>query len=448
MPGGTSNTLQPPSRLQLFQQLASQMQVGSSSHALNYWEDRLLQTTAHDECLSVSWSGSRNYALAHAFERDWNAVLNQIATSVALSNQPFSPAQQAQKRLAVIKDCHQRYASKHDGPYAHETYIFYKDSEFPPQALATIAPGLLCQIGDLPLHHYYLISRSQPVVDQGVSPGFTRWHVEPETFPTVDAMMKKLFGRIYIDEAPAPAPAPKKPGFPWSAVWATLLAVIIGAVVLAVGIYVERSRWFAEMTQRFDHLEGYLEDNNRQFEQLSLQYDSLQAELSQLIETAAHAHQVEVILERLNSLELVLASHAPQAAVPNPAPPATGSNHGPLGHTSCLAIADRDGRRIPDYLFRVHLSEAGIRVFPHPGNGLTVNSAAREAALSHLELTQRSALSASAFRQWSEGLMQSPESQDCRHYVVLNEDGSGQAGQYAHLRAVIESRFYIYRPAR
>lgn len=439
MDGGSENLHGRLDRKAHFEAVRQQLLASAQTRAQAEGVNRHVQGTAHEDCLAVSWAGDREYRLALAFSRDWAAARKKLKIAAQVSGRPTASGAEAEQKLAITRACRGRYDGKLDAAYACEAYVFQKTSEVPPRAVETVAPGLLSELGSVPLHHYYLISREQPVVDEGEQPVFTRWRLEAKTHATLDAIVEALMARMYPERCP-PVPIIEKFKFPRETVFWILASVIIGAAVLAAGVWLERSKWFEEITGQFEDLEDDLQSINAAQQDLNARYAGLEAELAALSGDAARRSDIAQILAELEALE-----HRPGSGLAEPARDARGET---LGHPPCAVTPGDGGPPAIGYLARVHLSDDGIRVFGWNGPSPARGADRRDAALRTLDFTAAQPMTADAFRAWAEPAHALSVQAGCRHYVVLNETGRGGAATYARLRDAVEDNFYIWRAAR
>ena len=432
MGGGCQTRTYDEDRRAHFAALADHLRARAQECAEGYWETRALQVGAHSDCLAISWSGGREYRLALAFEREWARAEARLRTAEQVSRRPLSAGVRQDEREAAIKRCRQRYATKRDAAYASESYIFQKTSEVVPDVLQRVAPGLACEIARVPLHHYYLISRDQPAVDEGESPVFVDWVLEEATYADQAALTDALLARIYPERCPMII-KDRRGRISWAVLWWTLLCILVGAAVLAAGVYVERSRWFNEITGRFDALESDIASIDASLADLNARYAALEAELADAAAHGADGGDLQAILDRLDALErAILDARDDQGAVP-----AAGLDHPPCS----LARTDP---RAPAFLLRAQIGADGIRVFGYSADPVA-GAARREAALATLDFSVDQPMDAAAFRRWAEPAFRQSRAEGCRHFVILNETGSGDAATYAALRQAVEDRFYIVR---
>lgn len=436
--GGPSNILGQLDRQAHFEAVRQQLLASAQTRAQAQGVNRNVQGTAHEDCLAVSWSGDREYRLSLAFARDWAASQKKVRSAEQLAGRPITRTSEADRKQAIVQACRSRYDGKLDCAYAGEAYVFQKTSEVPPRAVETVAPGLLCELGSVPLHHYYLISREQPVVDVGEPAVFTRWRLEAKTYATLEATVDALVSRIYPERCP-PLLIVRDRNFPRETMAWILGSVILGAVVLAAGVWLERSKWFKEITGRFEDLEDELQSIGASLEAFNARYASLETDLAALADDFARREDMERILEELAALEILIRSRRPEGDWT--------TSTGALGHPPC-AFTPREGASPSiGYLARVHLSDDGVRVFALAGPAPGYGGALRDAALQTLNFDAAQPMSAEAFRSWAARAHAQSVENGCRHYVILNETGRGSASAYADLRDAVEDNFYIWRAA-
>lgn len=438
MDGGSANIHGRLDRKSHFEAVRQQLLASAQTRAQAQGVNRHVQGTAHEDCLAVSWAGDREYRLALAFSRDWAAAQKKLKIAAQVFGRLTTRAAEADEKEAVIRACRSRYDGKLDTAYACEAYVFQKTSEVPPRAVETVAPGLLCELGSVPLHHYYLISREQPVVDEGEAPVFTRWRLEPKTYATLDVIVEALMARMYPERCP-PLPIIVKFKFPRETVLWILASVLLGASVLAAGVWLERSKWFEEITGRFEDLEDDLQSINAGQQDLDARYAALEAELAALAGDVARRSDVARILAELEALERGSRSGFGE--------PSQASSTGVLGRPPCAVTPTDGGSPALGYLARVHLSDDGIRVYGWNGPSPARGADQREAALRTLDFSAAQPMTAEAFRAWAAPAHALSDQAGCRHYVVVNETGLGSAADYARMRDAVEDNFYIWRAA-
>jgi hypothetical protein len=118
------------------------------------------------------------------------------------------------------------------------------------------------------------------------------------------------------------------------------------------------------------------------------------------------------------------------------------ASSGGLDLPACLPVRDIDGRRVPEYLFTAVISQAGITALPRQSRPGGPDIEAYQERLGFMGQT----LDAAAFRTRAAELFEATP--DCRHYVLLVEDGAQSAERYADLRQAVEDRFYLFRIRR
>lgn len=437
MDGGNSNNdarVSTPRR-EHFDALAQALRADAQARASGYWEERDFHAAAHDGFLALSWSGSREYAKAHAFQAAWKKEKSSFEACRARKS-PVPPNVQDARKIETIKKVQQSYKHKSKGAFAQEAYIFQKESEIAPDILYQFGLDLRGDYGALPLHHYFRLSRRQSVPDVGEAPIFSRWTLEKKTYHSGKALMSDLLDEIYVDECPKEPRPPDPPCF-WCIVAAVLAALVLAfAVVWAYLEYWplgERS----SLESRLGEVQTEVAGIQSQLSGIDAQYAELQRQLDELIATSATRDQIEALRTQLDAIDL-------RRADQDPATMGLADNQAIPGRPACLAIKTSDGRSVPDYLFAATVSPEGIRIEPHAGNGLAVNAATREAAIGQLGEFPRLPLSVAEFTAFAQPLLEAAP--DCAHYVVLREDLRGPADRYAEFRQAVESRFYIYRP--
>ena len=432
MDGGRRDRSYDEDRRAHFEALADTLRAHLLQKAHGYWEARPFQIGAHSDCVAISWSGGREYCAALAFKRDWTRTQGKLKTAEQMARRALDPQVRAEEREKVITACRRRYATKLDARYAHEIYVFYKNAEVVPDVLTRVAPGLANAFGRVPLHHYYIISRRQPAVDEGETPVFVDWTLEPETFPDQDTLSAALSERLFPEKCPMIRKTKPRP-IAWGAIVWTLLSVIVGGALVAGAFFLLRSTWLSEMTERFDGVETELASIDQSLSALERRYAAMERDFGELLaDGLADRADIEEILARLNELEALMHANGGAAAA------SAGLDHAPC------ALASSDPRR-PAYLMRVQIGAQGLRIFEYPADPVT-GAARRDAALATLDFTVDQPLDAAAFQAWAEPAYALSRQDDCRHFVILNETGQGAAQRYARLRAAVESRFYIYRP--
>lgn len=414
--------------------------------------NRQVRAEASSEFAAVSWSGDKAYKLARAYRRDLAAAEKKAAKPVpepdaraSRCRQPRTPP--ASSRPASVLNnfdvgriraaCEARYKHVRAHAYAHELYIFYKQSELAPQTLRELAPGLLTNLAAIPLHHFYIVSREQPAVDVAEAVQFTPWSLEPTSFRTTEDLLGALKRRIFPEPPPPPPPPP--------CCWWKIILVIILVMGLAAG-----AAWYWRDTlavwlgsepppapsssvseePRLAALEAGLESVSADVSALTTRYHRLEADLAELAARGASAAQLRQAADALVRL-------SPDAG-------ATSGLAGGLDLPPCLPVRERGGRRIPAYLFVAVIGEAGITAVPrtpHPGEPDL------RPYLDQLPYLGRS-VDAQAFRAGSRALFDQSEADQCRHYVLLSAAAEGPAREYAALRQAVEENFYVYRLPR
>ncbi|CAN0257052.1 unnamed protein product, partial [Chrysoparadoxa australica] len=149
---------------------------------------RAFHAAAHDGFLALSWSGSRDYAKAHAFQSAWGEE-KQSFDACEERKSPVSLNVQNARKLEIIKKVQQSYKHKSKGVFAQEAYIFQKESEVAPDILHQFGLDLRGDYGALPLHHYFRLSRRQSVPDLDEAPIFSRWSLEKKTYHSGTALI-------------------------------------------------------------------------------------------------------------------------------------------------------------------------------------------------------------------------------------------------------------------
>jgi hypothetical protein len=438
MDGGTSDQAKAsnvPLRAH-FEALAETLRTEAQAKANGYWESRDFHVTAHDGFLALSWSGSLGYAMGHAYTRRLKAK-NKKNREWAEAQGRTPPRDDPGPDRDIANAVRDSYKTKRAGHYAQEAYIFQKQSEIPPDVLKRFGVDLVDGYGALPLHHYFRISRCQPVVEKGENPVFTRWTIDKVTHHSAQSLITTLLKEVYVSACPDKI---EDEPCPW---WVKLL---IGLVVIgALGL----SAWLGLVVyERLTKVEDDVAALEVEVDGLAARYDGLEARLDTLGEGLATGAQLQAVLEALDDLDRRLGE--PSAQVDQT--PEQGREQGREqahsqgqipGAPACLQINSVNGRVVPDYLFRAHIAPEGIRVFAHSGNRLAANQQPRAEALSQLRDWPTGRMDASSFANWADRLV-SPDD-DCRHYVVIHESQAGNARDYIALRSAIERRFYIYR---
>lgn len=416
--------------------------------------NRQVRAEASSEFAAVSWSGDKAYKLARAYRRDLAAAEKKAAKPVSARDARVSrcrkprtpPASSATVSALsgfeidrIKKACEARYNHVRAHPYAHELYIFYKQSELAPQTLRELAPGLLTNLAAIPLHHFYIVSREQPAVDVAEAVQFTPWSLEPTSFRTTEALLGALKKRMF----PKPIDPPDPP-----CCWWKIILVIILVLTLLVGLAAGAAwhwrdaiaAWLGlepaapassaiSEEPRLAALEAGLESVSADVSALTARYQRLEAELADLAARGGSTAQLTQAADALVRL-------SPDAG----ASPRSGG----LDLPPCLPVRHQDGRRIPAYLFVAVIGEAGITAVPrtpHP------DEPDLRPYLDQLPYLGRS-VDARAFRAGSRALFEQSEADQCRHYVLLSAAAEGPARDYAALRQAVEENFYVYRLPR
>jgi hypothetical protein len=415
--------------------------------------NRQVRAEASSEFAAVSWTGDKAYKLARAYRRDIAAAEKKAAKPVSepdarasryrkprtppASSKPVNALSQNEISL-IQKACEARYRHVRAHAYAHELYIFYKQSELAPQTLRELAPGLLTNLAAIPLHHFYIVSREQPAVDAAEAVQFTPWSLEPVSFRTHEALLAALKARMF----PEPPPPPRKRRRRWP-------IIVFIAASLMVNLSLAGAAWHwrdaiaawlgaepapaplssVSEEPRLAALEAGLESVSADVSALTARYQRLEADLAELAARGASAAQLTQAADALVRL-------SPDAG----ASPRSGG----LDLPPCLPVREQNGRRIPAYLLVAVIGEAGITAVPrtpHPGEpDLTPY-------LDQLPYLGRS-VDAQAFRAGSRALFDQSEADQCRHYVLLSAAAEGPAREYAALRQAVEENFYVYRLPR
>lgn len=416
--------------------------------------NRQVRAEASSEFAAVSWTGDKAYKLARAYRRDIAAAEKKAAKPVSEPDarasryrQPRTPPASSSPasalnnfevgRIRAASEARYRHVRAH--AYAHELYIFYKQSELAPQTLRELAPGLLTNLAAIPLHHFYIVSREQPAVDAAEAVQFTPWSLEPVSFRTHEALLGALKARMF----PEPIEPPDPPCCWWKTiliialVMALLLGVAAGAAwywrdTLAQWIGAEPAAPASSSVSeepRLAALEAGLESVSADVSALTARYQRLEADLAELAARRASAAQLTQAADALVRL-------SPDAG----ASPRSGG----LDLPPCLPVREQNGRRIPAYLFVAVIGEAGITAVPRTPNP---GEPDLTPYLDQLPYLGRS-VDAQAFRAGSRALFDQSEADQCRHYVLLSSAAEGPAREYAALRQAVEENFYVYRLPR
>lgn len=403
--------------------------------------------SVHDEFLTVSWTGDREYKLALAFGKAWKQHLRSRAEAEKTGQ--FLREKDIDSRERIGTECRKRIRKGGPASYAYECYVFFKSNDLVPLTLAQMHPALVPLFRRAPLHHYFLVERYEVAADHGNGKVFTEWKGD-KTFATKGHLIDDLKSRL------CPAPCPGKDdgegGGPWHIPWKAIAIVLLSASVLVLAAFV--------LLQYLDHRGGtggmdrvetvvgaadrVPEPDVRnatalpgsEFEALRAGQDALAAQLDALVTQPGQA----AVLERITVLAGTVAVLTERVGGE--------MQTGGLDLPPCLPVREAGGQRIPAYLFMAYVGESGITPVAIAHGTGEDGRAAAAASLPYIVAAPTAPLSAADFAAQSRGLFEASEAAGCRHYVMLVEDDPRSAPAYIANRQAVEDYFYIYRLRR
>ena len=418
--------------------------------AKGYWDSgRDVDVSAHDEFLAISWRGKVSYWAARA----WDRKLRQL--DKVRSSLPEGARVDREKQLDdAAKDIRDRFQHRHDGPYALESFVFFKTSNIAPPSLVHMASHCVEAFQQAPLHTHFVIHRFQGVVDKGEALRFCGFEAERKTPRDPADLCKGLIEQIFPKEARVYKDSPP-PGCPLC-VFLAALGILLTLILVGVFAYPDsRSAaldWLG--IAKTDELDGFSD----RLDALEARYQALELEAQRPGVVAASGPDVTAGAaldqpdpERGDSAETrgqILAELAELRQALADAGRPVPDRDLPLGLPPCLPVVATGSPHggAPGYLYAITLGRAGITVSEPTGvHALSAEDRADPDFPTTLPQAS-SPLPIPVFEALVAPVSARAAAAGCAHYVLLSEDEtSGWAGYIAQ-REAVERHFYVYRP--
>lgn len=445
------------SRLAELESRIRQAVDGRESH---HWEERQVETSLHQDCLAISWSGTHEYWIALIYEQRVRQAEAALRPGDRLSRG-------ARMRLAAeTRAAHDPRARTWYGGHRRdrrprgfcETFVFYKSSSRLPKSLKATAPGMEQIYWQAPLHHWVAIGRERSAAAVAAGTGFSEFG--PLFAPQRDAaaLVRALEARIFPEECPmgyrrddprrdreggfSPDPWGPGPGGGLAAPAAlAVLLIVVGAIVLMAyppTRYMVRDAWRNIFAGWPDPVGGGgVVVGDSRLDALYDEYYYLQEQRHALaiVTVTEEAQAVFRIDRQLQQLEHEIVRLGGR-------PPRAFADHGPRV-PPCLPVEWVETDMHPGYVYVVTLRNDGISVAAPQRSAFS-----EHARYPGSRPVSRGGMDLAAFDRHVRPISLEAERWGCRQFVLLRNDEWIDPDRYTQLREAVSRHFYIHRPPR
>ena len=451
-----------------FRELEGQFLQSAQGRMRGYWEDRDIGTSAHPDCLAVSWSGTQEYWIAV----DWHARCRDAEKKLERDERLTW-----RERRIIAARTRDEYdpRSRHKG-FA-EAFLFFKDSSRLPETLQDLAPDMEHAYRQAPLHHWFVIGRDQPP-SGGRGGGYTEFRelVRPER--DVDTALRKLLDLIFPERCPGherwsdprsgrerglvpfgwtpgrgPDDRPGRRERDWEygsgrppagamgvPAAVTVLIVVISLIVLLAfppTRYMMRQAWanFLQLVQGGGPVlpTGQPPVLNALYDEYYyLQEQRAALTIVTVSEDASHVRDIDRRLAEIASEIRRLGGRLPD----------DWAEQGPR-LPPCLPVAWSGGEMSPGYVYIVTVRNEGISVVA-PGQSAIYTDERFDGA----RPVTRGGMDIASFERHVRPISTEAYRWGCKHFVLLRNDEWIDPGRYTELRDAVSRHFYIHRPPR